>query len=205
MNGKMIAIEGIEGAGKSTVLNVISNFLKHRNIDFITTREPGGTSVGEALRDILKNTTEEYVHPTTELLLMYASRTQLFHNLIKPTLASGSWIVSDRFELSSYAYQGVGRQIPLTHLKHLSGLCLNNFEPELTLYLDIPFEISQQRIASRGIAKDRIENEDHVFFNRIRDGYLSFAKDKDSIQIIDASHAPQQVEADVISCLERLC
>lgn len=203
-NAKMIVIEGIEGAGKSSVLKMVQTFFEQKGTPFMLTREPGGTKVGEALRHILKHHQSEHIHDVTELLLMYASRTQLYHNVILPALAKGTWVISDRFELSSYAYQGLGRDIDLSYLKTLSTLCLNDFKPDLTLYLDVPYEVSQQRIQQRGEAKDRIEQEDKAFFNRIRQGYLSFASADNSIKIIDASYPLDEVESQVLTVLELL-
>lgn len=205
-NAKMIVIEGIEGAGKSTALEKVKTYLLDKNIKFICTREPGGTVLGESLRDLLKSTDSEFIQPQTELLLMYASRTQLFHNVIKKALNEGIWVLSDRFELSSYAYQGIGRGLGLEPLKSLSALCLDNFKPDLTLYLDVSYEVSQARLLTRGIAKDRIEKEDNSFFNEIREGYLSFCQSDNSIQIIDAEKSVEQVEQSIVSVLdERLC
>ena len=201
----MVVIEGIEGAGKSTAIDTIKNYLSNKNIPFICVREPGGTEIGEQLRNILKYNETEFIQPVTELLLMYASRTQLFHNVIKKSLADGLWVISDRFELSSYAYQGIGRGIGIPALKNLSHLCLDNFKPDLTIYLDVTFEISQQRISGRGISKDRIEKEDSNFFNKIRQAYIEFANVDPQITIIDASNSIEDVELDVTSALAKLC
>lgn len=202
---KMIAIEGIEGAGKSTVIEFIKSYLTQQDKAYICTREPGGTQIGEQLRDILKAEHSEKLEDVTELLLMYASRTQLFRQVIQPALQNGTWVIADRFELSSYAYQGMGRQLPLDSLKMLSELCLNNFRPDLTLYLDISYETSEQRLKSRGLAKDRIEQEEKLFFDRIRQGYLQFANDTSTIQIIDASQNEAEVSLSVKQHLEQLC
>jgi dTMP kinase len=202
---KMIAIEGIEGAGKSTVIEFIKSYLTQQDKAYICTREPGGTQIGEQLRDILKAEHSEKLEDVTELLLMYASRTQLFRQVIQPALQNDTWVIADRFELSSYAYQGMGRQLPLDSLKMLSELCLNNFQPDLTLYLDISYETSEQRLKSRGLAKDRIEQEEQLFFERIRQGYLQFAKATSTIQIIDASQNEAEVSLSVKQHLEQLC
>lgn len=200
---KMIVVEGIEGAGKSSVISAIKSFLDERQCSYLCTREPGGTKLGESLRALLKSTTES-MGSVTELLLMYASRTELFHNVIQPALANDTWVIADRFELSSYAYQGAGRQIPLEHIKHLSALCLDDFKPDLTLYLDVSYQVSQQRIGQRGIAKDRIEKEGEAFFNTIRQGYLSFAKKDPAIKIIDAEQSLKQVNQELVGYLDKL-
>lgn len=205
LNAKMIVIEGIEGAGKSTAIENIKNYLTNIAVPFICVREPGGTHIGEQLRNILKHNESEFIQPVTELLLMYASRTQLFHNVIKKSLAEGTWVIADRFELSSYAYQGIGRGIGVGALKKLSNLCLDDFKADLTLYLDVPFEISQKRIAGRGIDKDRIEKEDASFFNEIRQAYLEFARADPLITTIDASKSIQEVDLDIDLALASLC
>lgn len=201
----MIVVEGIEGAGKSTVIEAIKGYLTRKEIPFICTREPGGTPLAESLRALLKSRDSEFIQPETELLLMYASRTQLYHNVIKKALAKGIWVLSDRFELSSFAYQGVGRGLDVKYLNTLSALCLDNFKPDLTLYLDVSYEISQERLFKRGIAKDRIEKEGKAFFNAIRQGYLSFCDSDPSIEPIDASKPMTDVAQSVITKLETLC
>lgn len=202
--GKMIVIEGIEGAGKSTAIEWVKACLTSRNINFICTREPGGTKLGETLRDLLKGSSGELIEPETELLLMYASRVQLFHHVIKPALNEGLWVVSDRFELSSFAYQGVGRNLGKPALEAMSNFCLKGFKPDLTLYMDVPYEVSQQRLQQRGIAKDRIEQEGAVFFNTIREAYCSYTDEDPSIKRIDASQTLELVQQQVLEVLHTL-
>lgn len=203
--GKMIVIEGIEGAGKSTSIDWVKTYLLEKGITYVSTREPGGTRLGESLRELLKKDDSEVIEPETELLLMYASRMQLFHRVIKEALAKGSWVVSDRFELSSYAYQGVGRHLGTKALNNISALCLKGFKPDLTLYMDVPYEVSQARLAQRGIEKDRIEQEGETFFNAIRDAYCKFALNDKTIVRIDASKSLEEVKKCVLLTMERLC
>ena len=122
MQGKFIVVEGLEGAGKSSVIATISNFLQQRGLDCIQTREPGGTPMAEAIRDCVKHNWSETVNEKTELLLMYAARCQLVENVIKPALEQGTWVIGDRHNLSTLAYQGGGRQIPLDYLHQLKNL-----------------------------------------------------------------------------------
>ncbi|TKB45895.1 dTMP kinase [Thalassotalea mangrovi] len=185
--GKFIVIEGIEGAGKSSAIAVVENTLRDAHIDYIKTREPGGTPLAESLRSLVKSPDlDETLTPECELLLMYASRSQLLHNVIKPALQDGRWVIGDRHDLSSRAYQGGGREIDDKILESLADITLQGFTPDLTFYLDIDPEIGLQRAANRG-ELDRIEQEKIEFFYRVRDKYLSFANQDEKIVIIDAS------------------
>lgn len=196
-SGKFIVIEGIEGAGKSSAIAVIENLLSNNNIDFVKTREPGGTPLAEALRTLVKSPDlEESLTPECELLLMYASRSQLVHNVIKPALNDGKWVIGDRHDLSSRAYQGGGRNMDDAILDSLADITLKGFKPDLTFYLDIDPEIGLQRAANRG-ELDRIEQEKIDFFYRVRDKYKSFAERDDSILVIDASQEMAKVHADI--------
>ncbi len=195
MNGEMIVIEGIEGAGKSTAMSVVNRVLTELGVsELLHTREPGGTPIAEKLRTILKQgSQDERIVVQTEVLLMYASRAQLLNNVILPALEKGVWVVSDRYDLSSFAYQGGGRQVSLDVIETLSDFCLQGFKPSLTLYIDVTPELSMQRVAMRG-GKDRIESEDIEFFERVRSVYLEFAKHSSSIKTIDGSLPLDAVE-----------
>lgn len=203
--GKFIVIEGLEGAGKSTAINVVRNWLQSKRgiSDVVTTREPGGTPIAEQLRNILKTSHEEIekLTPTTELLLMYASRVQLVENVIKPALENGTYVIGDRHELSTYAYQGGGRGISEVLLKMLYDICLKPFRPDLTLYLDIPPSIGFERIQVRGY-KDRIEQEALPFFERIREVYLKAVSNENSVFLIDASQPIEKVHSDICTILD---
>lgn len=203
---KFIVIEGLEGAGKSTAISVIKNWLQTKDIhQIITTREPGGTPIAEKLRAIVKAHEEnEKLFSTSELLLMYAARVQLVKNVIEPALAQGVWVIGDRHELSTRAYQGGGRGISLETLETLHSLCLQGFKPHLTLYLDIPPSVGFQRIKRRAHT-DRIEQESLDFFVRAREIYRSYVNEKDAIIEIDASQPVKKVHADIKSALEQYC
>jgi dTMP kinase len=184
--GKLIVIEGIEGAGKSTAVNAIVDLLGKRSIPYITTREPGGTEVGETLRSILKDpANKQTLDNRSELLLMYVSRIQLLEQVIKPALKQGIWVIADRFEMSTYAYQGGGRGLDLNMIKQLSNFCLQGFKPDLTIYLDISPELGIQRAQARG-QFDRIEQQSIDFFHRIYDAYQSLLKSNPDVIQIDA-------------------
>jgi dTMP kinase len=200
--GKFIVIEGIEGAGKSSAISVIEAVLNKHNIAFIKTREPGGTPLAEALRDIVKSAShEEVLTQETELLLMYASRSQLLANRILPALAKGTWVIGDRHDLSSRAYQGGGRQFDDTIMNAIADVTLKGFTPDLTLYLDIAPELGLARAQARG-ELDRIELEKIEFFQRVRNKYLNLAKESNTTEIIDASQDMQVVHKNVSDAVE---
>ncbi|SEL06939.1 thymidylate kinase [Colwellia chukchiensis] len=195
--GKFIVVEGIEGAGKSSAIGVIEQVLEQHGIAFIKTREPGGTPLAEALRDIVKSAShEEQLTQETELLLMYASRSQLLANRILPALANGHWVIGDRHDLSSRAYQGGGRQFDDAVMNAIADVTLKGFTPDLTLYLDIAPELGLARAQARG-ELDRIELEELAFFQRVRDKYLSLANASPRTCIIDASQDMAQVHSEV--------
>jgi dTMP kinase len=201
MNGQFIVIEGLEGAGKSSAISVCQKVLHAADIVFTNTREPGGTPLAESLRDLVKANHQEQVSDATELLLMYAARSQLVENVINPSLAKGVWVLGDRHDLSSRAYQGGGRQIDSSKLDALADIVLDGLKPDLTLYLDIDPKIGLQRAANRG-ELDRIETEQLSFFERTRHVYLSAANNDDSIIIIDASQAMENVHFDIECALK---
>ena len=198
--GKFIVVEGIEGAGKSSAISVIENFLQQRDVAFEKTREPGGTVIAEKLRALVKEPSDEQVTPECELLLMYASRSQLLHNKIKPALDSGKYVIGDRHDLSSRAYQGGGREFNDDTINTIANITLKGFKPDLTLYLDIEPELGLARAQARG-ELDRIEQEKIDFFHRVRNKYLSLATLDDSIFIVDASQTMEQVHRDIENIL----
>ncbi|RUO44056.1 dTMP kinase [Aliidiomarina taiwanensis] len=201
MKTPFIVLEGLEGAGKSTVLQVITQWLEQRGIDYLTVREPGGTPLAESLRELIKKDWDERVSPEAELLVMYAARVQLVNEVIKPALAQGRWVIGDRHDLSSQAYQGGGRQLSKNMLAQLSDMTLQGFKPDLTLYLDIEPAVGLARASARG-ALDRIEREALGFFERTRARYQELAAADPSIKTIDAEQTPEQVKAHVLAVLE---
>lgn len=174
--GRFITVEGIEGVGKTTNLEFIEHHLRQRGIDVVLlTREPGGTPLAENIRTLLLAEREEKVDAVTELLLMFAARAQHVSRVIKPALARGEWVLCDRFTDSSYAYQGGGREMPLQQIEVLERLVLGEFAPDLTIILDLPVGQGLQRAEKRS-AKDRFEQEERLFFERVRQVYLQRAK-----------------------------
>ena len=195
--GKFIVVEGMEGAGKSSAISVVEKYLQQRQLNYINTREPGGTPLAEQLRDIVKSADfDETLTQQTELFLMYASRSQLLANRILPALAQGQWVIGDRHDLSSRAYQGGGRQIADETLAMIADITLQGFKPDLTLYLDISPEIGLSRAKARG-ALDRIELEQLDFFHRVRNKYCQLANADQTIVTIDASQTMDKVHHDI--------
>ncbi|MGO2292069.1 MAG: dTMP kinase [Pseudoalteromonas sp.] len=201
MTGKFIVIEGLEGAGKSTAIAICQEFLEQCSIDFTNVREPGGTPLAEALRGLIKASHDEAIAPETELLIMYAARSQLVNNVITPALTKGQWVLCDRHDLSSQAYQGGGREITQTTLSALADIVLKGLKPDLTIYLDIDPAIGLARAKGRG-ELDRIEKEHLSFFERTRARYLALANNDDSIKLVNAEQAIENVHQDILAVLE---
>ena len=199
--GRFISLEGLDGAGKSTHLAFIERHLRGQGVDLLTTREPGGTPLGEELRSLLLS---RGMAADTELLLMYGARVEHVQSLIKPALAAGRWVLSDRFHDASYAYQCGGRGIARARLAALEDWALQGFAPDLTLLLDVPAELAAERRA-RARAADRFEAEDLEFFRRVRAAYLERASlYPQRIRAIDAARAPTEIQADIARLLDSL-
>ncbi|WP_404396122.1 dTMP kinase [Idiomarina loihiensis] len=201
MSGKFIVIEGLEGAGKSSAIASVVTHLQAKGIQAETVREPGGTPLAESLRDLVKKKWDEKVSPTTELLLMYASRVQLVENIIKPALSRNRWVIGDRHDLSSRAYQGGGRELGDELLQKIRKITLGNFTPDLTLLLDVEEKKGLERARERG-ELDRIEEEDLAFFQRTRQRYLNIAAKDPSIIVIDANQSMLDVHQSILRAIE---
>ena len=195
MSGRFITLEGSEGAGKSTNVDTVCETLTEAGIDFVRTREPGGTPMAEALRDAMLHKWDESVDGITELLLVFAARAQHLSHVIRPALAAGRWVVCDRFTDATFAYQGYGRQLDLEKLAVLESWIQGDLQPDITLYLDVAPDVAEQRIAAR--EKDRMEVERRDFFVRVRQGYLDRASEHERFEIIDAGNPLQEVQAEV--------
>jgi dTMP kinase len=196
--GKFITIDGVEGAGKSTQITFICDYLKAKGVKVILTREPGGTDVGEKIRTLLLSNSTGKMHADTELMLMFAARNEHIQNKIMPALGRGDWVLSDRFTDASYAYQGGGRGLDVERIAQLEQWVLQDFTPDMTLLLDVPVEIGMSRVESRG-KKDRIELEATDFFNRVRQAYIDRSEQfPERIKLIDSSqtveHTKQQIK-----------
>ncbi len=196
MTGKLITLEGIDGAGKSTQLNWIVTLLQHAGIQAVVTREPGGTPFGEQLRSLLLDQSS-VMHAETEALLMFAARREHLDKVILPSLAQGQWVVSDRFSDASYAYQGGGRGLSQHKLNVLEEWTLGTLQPDLTLYFDVPVALAQQRVG-QGRNIDRFEKEQSDFFQRVRTAYLERAQAfPQRIKRIDGSQSMVEVRIEV--------
>ncbi|WP_435131168.1 dTMP kinase [Plesiomonas shigelloides] len=204
MTGKFIVIEGLEGAGKTTAQNTVIQTLRARGIaDLVFTREPGGTPLAERLRSLIKEGhPDEPLTDKAEVLMLYAARVQLVENVILPAMARGAWVIGDRHDLSSQAYQGGGRQIDPVLLQTLRDTVLGDFRPDLTLYLDIAPALGLQRARQRG-ELDRIEQQDLSFFERTRVRYLELAQNDSNTRIIDAGQALPVVTAAIEATLNQ--
>lgn len=191
--GKFISLEGGEGAGKSTLLTGVRGFLEDRGVSLVQTREPGGTSVGEAVRATVLDPKVHGLAAETELLLMFASRAQLVREVIEPALAAGQWVLCDRYADASYAYQGGGRGQPLARIAELERWACDGVRPDLTLLLDLPVATGRARAAGRG-ETDRIESEADTFFERVRATYRERAAgEPQRFRVIDASQSADGV------------
>ena len=202
MEAKFITLEGIEGAGKTSSIKSINDLLEQKKIDYINTREPGESSIGEELRGILLDPNTD-ISSEVELLLMLADRKDHVEKTILPNLLNNTWVISDRFMDSSIAYQGGGRQLNLNMIDSLA-IHLDLPQPNLTLLFDVPVEVSLERTKKRG-ELDRFEKEDIEFHNRIRVAYLELAKHHpERIKVIDGSQNLEKVQAEVVRTIQKL-
>ena len=203
MSGQFITIEGIECVGKSTNAKFIENTLNKKGYKTLVTREPGGSGVGEKIRNILLFENKDTLSPMTELLLLFAAREKHINEIIKPALRQGIWVICDRFTDASFAYQGFGREMGFDKVNALKSLIQKDFEPELTILLDAPLEIITSRRKLN--PNDRFESEDKAFFERVRNGYLELANIFDErVKVIDASKNIQEVQDQILILINDL-
>lgn len=193
-NAKFITLEGIDGAGKSTHLNWLAELLRSQGKNVLVTREPGGTPLGEALRELLLH---QAMHLETEALLMFAARREHLDKVIIPALREGTWVISDRFTDASFAYQGGGRGLDESKLKILEQWVQQDLQPDLTLLFDVTLEVSRQRLSGNA-SLDRFEQEKQDFFQRVRDAYLKRAAQfPERIRVIDSGRALNEIQVDL--------
>ena len=201
MKPRFITLDGIDGAGKSTNLAVMKAWFEKHKLPVLFTREPGGTPAGEALREILLNPATQ-VSLRTETLLMFAARQQHLETVILPALKNGTHVVSDRFTDATFAYQGGGRGVPLQDIASLEHWVQGDFRPDLTLLLDVPLEVSMARI-NQTREKDRFEQEEAEFFNRVREVYLQRANEQpERYVVIDSSQSLDAVKNQIETALD---
>lgn len=184
--GYFITLEGSDGSGKTTQMSLLKKFLERCGIDVYLTREPGGTHLGETLRNIILHHSDP-IDDKVELLLLFAARSQHIAEVIKPRLANGQWVLSDRFTDATFAYQGGGRQMELSQIEALERIVQGQFRPDRTFLLDLPVEQGIQRLHHRAVDQDRIESQDLEFKKRVRCAYLDqHMQHKERIVLIDA-------------------
>ena len=201
--GCLITIEGIEGAGKSTHIETIDAALRKRGIATVVTREPGGTALGEKLRDLLLANEDFKISAESELLMMFAARSEHITTVVRPALEDGRWVISDRFTDASYAYQGGGRRCSQTLLDTLNRFICSDIQPDLTFLLDISPSEAENRIINRGSKKDRFESEEPEFFERVRRAYLTLANENPTRwRIISANQEINQIKTIIINQLK---
>ncbi len=204
MTAPFITLEGGEGAGKSTLLEGLRAHLAARGVDPVLTREPGGTPLGEGIRELVLGPEHGEVCAESELLLMFAARAQLVREVLRPALEAGRCVICDRFADASYAYQGGGRGQPAERIAALEAWAVDGLVPDLTLLLDLPVDTGRGRIAGRA-ASDRIESEGDPFFERVRAAYRArAAAEPERFRLIDASRSAGQVLADAVAAVDRL-
>ncbi len=200
--GLFITLEGGEGVGKSTQLTHVADWFRQQGRQVTTTREPGGSRAGEAIRKILLRQDDVAISAETELLLIFAARAQHLIEVIRPALAAGQVVICDRFTDASYAYQGAGRGIALEHIAQLEHWVQDDLRPDLTLLLDAPAELGLERAGRRGSA-DRFEAETLAFFQAVREAYLDLARSEpERVVVIDAGRDEATVRRDIQAVLE---
>jgi len=194
-SGKFITLEGTEGVGKSTNVRTVVECLDAAGLEVVVTREPGGTELAEAIRELLLGVRDEPMANMTELLLVFAARAQHINGVITPALAAGKWVVCDRFTDATYAYQGGGRGFDDDVIRQLETLVQGQLRPDMTVYLDVSVEVAAARIAAR--EHDRFEREQLEFFQRVRARYLSMAESEARYRVVDAGNDLATVQGDV--------
>jgi dTMP kinase len=203
--GRFISLEGIEGAGKTTLVRALQTALEARGVRTVLTREPGGTALAERLRQIALERGSERIDPTAETLLMFAARAIHLENLIRPALASGNWVVCDRFTDATRAYQGAGRGVNAELIERLAAAVHPDLWPDRTLVLDLPVELGLSRARQRQGAGDRFEDESVKFHSRVRECYRALASSEPKrVRLIDASAGPGQVAQHALQALDDL-
>ena len=204
MQGKFITVEGSEGVGKSSNLAYIEDYLSTAGINIVRTREPGGAPLSEAIRELLLDARQRSMCDDTELLLMFAARAQHLAEVIRPALAAGQWVLCDRFTDATYAYQGGGRGVPMERIRVLEEWVQGELRPDHTLLLDMPVAAGLERAGARS-EPDRFEQEQHAFFERVRETYLARAQaEPGRIHVIDASPALDKVQVQIATVLQQI-
>ena len=202
MAGKFITLEGIDGAGKSSHLSFIAERIKARGLEVVSTREPGGTALGEKIRSIVLN---EKMHGDTETLLMFASRTEQLQEIIAPALTRGAWVLCDRFTDSTFAYQCGGRGLPDTRIAAMEQWVHGHLQPDLTLFFDAPLEVARERLDKGTAAPDKFEREQNDFFFNVRAAYLKRAAEfPHRIRVINSARSLAEIRGELTTLVDSL-
>jgi dTMP kinase len=199
MAGLFIVLEGIEGSGKTTQLVMLQKWLADRQLPHLVTREPGGTAVGEAVRDVLLH--GGHVDPRSELLLYLAARAQLVAETVRPALREGRLVLTDRYELSTFAYQGAGRRLPIDEVRKLNAFATAGLRPDLTILLSLPRDVAEIRLKERGGGPDRLERAGDGFHDRVASAYETLGNTEHGVEIVDGALGPADVHAAVVRVL----
>lgn len=203
MRGRLITLEGLDGAGKSSHLDTVRKVLDQHGIPNTMTREPGGTPLGESIRELLLGRPELHIVPEAELLLIFAARAQHLDQIVRPCLEHGDWVVSDRFTDATYAYQGGGRGIADARISILEQWVQGDLRPDLTLLFDLAVETAARRTGHRASLGDRFESENFEYMERVRASYLrAHQAEPDRFRLINAGEAPDAVAAAVMRIIE---
>lgn len=198
LRGKLIVFEGLDFTGKSTQVEILGAYLRGLGLPVTTTREPGGTALGEAVREVILSTEHAELLPLSELSLFITCRAQLSAEVIEPALDAGRVVVSSRYRLSSLAYQGYGRGLDLRLIEQLNEIATSGRQPDLTFLLDLTAEEALER---RGEVRDRIEQEDLAFYRRVRAGYIDLTRGDPSVQLLDATASIEEIARGVLRFL----
>jgi len=201
MKGKFIVFEGSDGSGKTTILNNVKKYLNDNNIDYVLTREPGGTEISEEIRSILLSNDNKEMSYRTEALLYAASRAQHVDQIIKPAIEEGKLVISDRFVMSSLAYQAFGRRLGYDNIKMINDFAIDGVEPDFTIFLNVdPITVLERK--KKEVIADRLENESESYHKRVYEGYQEMLKAKDeSLKVIDASKSIEEVTCETLKVL----
>ncbi|GLX76791.1 thymidylate kinase [Thalassotalea insulae] len=203
--GFMVVFDGSNGAGKTTVINEVEKYLSAKGLDVVLTREPGGTPIGEKIREVILDPSTPEMCDLTELMLFGAGRAQHLEQKIKPALAAGKIVISDRFDAATFSFQHYARGIALDTIVKINDLALDGFRPDINIILDLDPLAGLERVKKRGQALDRLEDEKLDFLTKARNGYLIQAKNHpEKFAIIDASQSKEQVLSDVLTVIDTL-
>ncbi len=203
MEGPFLALEGVEGAGKTTQARLLADWLESRSVSFTLAREPGGTDVGEAIRHVVQDRPGLSVPPATELLLYLAARAAFVRTVVRPVLERGELLIVDRFSMSTYAYQGYGRELDLDEVRRLDHFATDGLVPDLYLVFDLPVETGRARQEAVGKKPDRLELSGSDFLERVRRGYRELAERDERARLVDAKGTVEEVHARVRDTLRR--